>query len=311
MRRATILCLVCLLYFTFLGDSSSQPRPQSNIAVLFPDIGDPYRSVFLKIIDGIEDKTKSRVLSLPVSNNADSTEIATQLKRNEIKTVIALGRNGVKASANIERDIKLVAGGVISLAPADAQNAIINSLAPDPAMLFARLKLLLPQIKRIHVVYESQQNGWLIRSAQNAAKTHGLEIVAYEAGDIKAAMLHYQQILSKANAKTDALWLPQDSKTVQDTVVLPVVLRSAWDSSLAVFSSNVSHVSQGVLFALYPDNFEYGRKLGQSAMQSGTAPGIAPLKEVMVAINLSTASHLHINLNYGQLQEYQMTFPER
>jgi putative tryptophan/tyrosine transport system substrate-binding protein len=311
MLRTAILGLICLLWFTIPGDSSAQSRPSANIAVLFPDIGDPYRSVFLKIIEGIEDKTKSRALSIPVSNTADSTEIATQLKRHEIKTVIALGRNGVKASANLERDIKIVAGGIINLPPGDAKNAIINSLAPDPAMLFARLKSLLPQIKRIHVVYETQQNAWLIRLAQNAAKTHGFEIVAYEASDIKAAMLHYQHILSKANAKTDALWLPQDSKTVQDTVVLPMVLRSAWDSNLAVFSSNVSHVSQGVLFALYPDNFEYGRKLGQTAIQPGNAPGIAPLKEAMVAINLSTANHLHINLNYGQLQEYQMTFPER
>lgn len=311
MRRATILGLLCLFCFTLSGHGRAQSRPAPNIAVLFPDVGEPYRAIFLKIIEGIEDKTKNRVLSLPMGSNPDNSDLAAQLKRHDIKTVIALGRNGVKAAANIERDAKLMLGGIINLAPNEAPNAIVNSLAPDPSLLFARLKILLPQIKRIHVVYEVQQNAWLIRAAQTAAKAQGLEIIAYEATDIKAAMLHYQQILSKVNPKTDALWLPQDSKTVQDAVVLPVVLRSAWDSNLAVFSSNVSHVNQGVLFALYPDNFEYGRKLGQTAMQANTTPGILPLKEVMVAINLSTASHLHINLNYGQLQEYQMTFPER
>ncbi|MEN9866616.1 MAG: hypothetical protein RL748_2206 [Pseudomonadota bacterium] len=311
MRRVLILCLACLLCFTCVGESSSQSRPQGSIAVLFPDIGDPYRGIFLKIIDGIEDKTKSRVLSIPVTNNANPADLLAQLKRTDIKTVIALGRNGVKASAGLDHDFRLILGGVASLGNSDIGGISFNSLAPDPALLFARLKSFMPPVKKIHVVYETQQNAWLIKAAQNAAKAQGMELIAYEASDIKAAMLLYQQILGRADPRSEALWLPQDLKTVQDAVVLPLVLRSAWDNNLLVFSSNVSHVSQGVLFALYPDNFEYGRKLGQIALQPNLPHGAATLKEVMIAVNLSTANHLRINLNYNQLQEFNMTFPER
>jgi len=36
------------------------------IAVIYPDIGEPYRTVFSTIIGGIEDQTRSRVASFPV-----------------------------------------------------------------------------------------------------------------------------------------------------------------------------------------------------------------------------------------------------
>ena len=37
-----------------------------NIAVLYPDIGEPYRSVFAAIIGGIEDQANGRVASFAV-----------------------------------------------------------------------------------------------------------------------------------------------------------------------------------------------------------------------------------------------------
>jgi putative tryptophan/tyrosine transport system substrate-binding protein len=124
-------------------------------------------------------------------------------------------------------------------------------------------------------------------------------------------MLIYQQIVTNTDTKTEALWLPQDSTTVQDSVVLPLVLRSAWSNNLTVFSSTLGHVRQGALFSLFPDLLEYGRRLGQMALQTNMLPGVYPVKELQAAINVSTASHLRLNLSNTQLQEYQMNFPEQ
>ena len=65
-----------------------------QIAVLFPDIGEPYRSVFTKIIEGIEEKAKGRVLSVPVGNNVNPSELATELRKQDVKVVVGLGRQG-------------------------------------------------------------------------------------------------------------------------------------------------------------------------------------------------------------------------
>lgn len=311
MRCARLLLVACLLCFAVIVDSGSQPRPQPAIAVLFPDIGEPYRGVFLKIIDGIEDKTKARVISIPINANHNPAELNANLHKQEVKVVIALGRIGIKAGNALDHDLKLMIGGVTSIGPSDAERASVSSLAPDPAMLFARLKNLTPHVKRVWVVYDPLQNAWLIKLAQQAAKAQGLELVAQEAPDIKTALQLYQQILSRSDPKLDALWLPQDSTTVQDSVVLPLLLRSTWSNNLTVFSSNVSHVNQGVLFALFPDNFEYGRKLGQLALQANRPSGMQPLREVQMAFNKSTASHLRISPSQAQLDDFQLIFPER
>jgi putative ABC transport system substrate-binding protein len=124
----------------------------------------------------------------------------------------------------------------------------------------------------------------------------------------------YQDILARADAKTDALWLPQDSATVHEALVLPLVLRTAWSRRLAVFSSNVSHVKLGVLFSLYPDNFEVGRGLASEALGSASgnaAPGMQASRDMLAAVNVSTANHLELGVSYRQLQAFDMLVPER
>ncbi len=288
---------------------------QGNIAVLYPDIGEPYRSVFTRIIEGIEDKTKSRVASYPVGAGHSPQELANELRRQNIQVVIALGRNGLKAANAIDRDIGIVAGGVLSVGEAETRAKSVFSLAPDPALLFDRLKALMPNVRRVFVVYDPRQNGWLIRLAREAAKNQGLELIAQEAAELKAAMHHYQEILATADPKKDAVWLPQDSVTVEESAVLPLVLQEAWNRSLAVFSSSVAHVKRGALFSLYPNNVELGRNLASSALghlSSGgqTGHAIIPLREVLMAINVRTAGHLGLGIGQRQLQAYDMVYPE-
>jgi len=285
------------------------------IAILYPDIGEPYRSVFSKIIQGIEEKAQTRVTSYAVGNNFNAQAISGELKRQDIHVVIALGRNGLKAASALDKEISVVVGGVVSVVDADMRGNAVLSLAPDPALLFDRLKGLSPKTQRVFVVFEPRQNGWLIRLAKEAARIQGIELVALEAADLKSALGHYQNIFATADAKRDALWLPQDSATVDESLVLPLVLQESWAKGMPVFSSNVSHVKRGALFALYPNNMELGRNLATSAlgMSSGSPAtrGVFPLRDVLTAFNTRTASHLGLSPGSAQQQGFDLLFPER
>ena len=288
---------------------------QGNIAVIYPDIGEPYRSVFTRIIEGIEDKAKTHVASYPIGAGQNPQELANELRRQNIQVVIALGRNGLKAASALDRDISIVAGGVLSVPESEQRAISVFSLAPDPGLLFDRLKTLMPSVRRVFVVYDPRQNGWLIRLAREAAKNHGLELVAQEAPDLKTAMRLYQENLASADPKRDAVWLPQDTVTVEESAVLPMVLQEAWSRSLAVFSSSVAHVKRGALFSLYPNNIELGRNLAGSALSqvsssSQTGRAIVPLKEVLMAVNVRTAGHLGLGIGQRQLQAFDMVYPE-
>lgn len=285
-----------------------------QIVVLYPDIGEPYRSVFSKIIEGIEENTKTKVTSYAVGRNFNPQAVSEELKRQDIRIVIALGRNGLKAAGALDKNIGVLAGGVISVPEAELRGGAALSLAPDPAQLFARLKALAPKTRRVFVVYDPAQNNWLIKLARDAARSHGIELVAREAGDLKTALGLYQSIFANADPKQDALWLPQDSNTVDESLVLPLVLQESWTKNLAVFSSNVSHVKRGVLFALYPNNEELGKNLAVSAlgMANGDASvhGVLPLRDVLTAFNTRTASHLGLSPSLAQ-QGFDLLFPEQ
>lgn len=283
----------------------------SSIAVIYPDVGEPYRTIFMKIIEGIEDKAKMPVVGFPVGRNVDGQELAAKVRRSGIKLVIALGRDGFKAASALQRDASVLAAGVVSVAESDTQSAPIYSLAPDPSLLFARLKALMPGVRRVFVVYDPRQNNWLIRLARDAAKAHGLELAAQEAQDLKESVRLYQEIITTADAKKDALWLPQDSTTVEDSAILPLVLQGTWDRSITLFSSNASHVRRGVLFSLYPNNVEFGRSLAQIALAGNAPRGVIPLREVLAALNIRTANHLGLSLGYKQQQSFDLVFPEQ
>jgi putative ABC transport system substrate-binding protein len=266
------------------------------IAVLYPDLGEPYRGIFAKIIEGVEAQVGARVASYAVGGNTTEQDILASLKRQDVKVVIALGRQGMKAASGLARDYGVVVGGVVSAPEDEARNYSVISLAPDPGMLFERLKHFMPSARRVVVVYDPRQNAWLIRLAREAARKHGLELQALEASDLKTAVRVYQEQLAVADPKRDALWLPQDTTTVEESSVLPLVLEGAWNRSLAVFSSSVAHVKRGALFSLYPNNLALGRQLAASALNypAGGSPAasVSPLKDALLAVNVRTASHL-------------------
>lgn len=283
-----------------------------NIAVIYPDLGEPYRGIFAKIIEGIEAQAGVRVASYAVGGSMTAQDIVAKMKQQDIKVVIALGRQGMKAAAGMEREFGVVAGGVVSAPEGEERNFPVISLAPDPSMLFERLKHFMPDARRVIVVYDPKNNAWLMRLARDAARKHGLELQAVEAADLKSAVRIYQELLASADPKKDAMWLPQDSTTVEETSVLPLVLESAWSRNLAVFSSSVAHVKRGALFSLYPNNVALGRQLATSALSySASRPAtssVVPMKEALLAVNVRTASHLGLQLSASQ-QAFDLVFP--
>lgn len=296
-----------------IANKVAQAGDAGAITVLYPDIGEPYRSVFTQIIDGIEAMAKGRVRPIAVGPRTDIDEVRAMLGRKEPKVVIALGRQGLKVASALDGNVGVVAGGVLSAGEGETHAIQVNSLTPDPELLFSRLKSMMPRARRIYTVYDPRQNEWLIRLARAGAQAQGMELMAYEAQDLRSAMHAWQEIIGKAGSASDAIWLPQDSTSVEESTVLPLVLQESWSRNLAVFSSSFGHVKRGVLFSLYPDNVELGRHLADHAfslMASGV-PGtssITPLREVLMAVNLRTARHL--GLNAGRPGSFDMAFPE-
>lgn len=315
-RLAAVLLGVVLLFCTALAVTSPAWAAEENrIAVIYPNIGKPYQEIFEQIIEGVEYKAGTPVARHPVRSDTDIGALKASLRRQNTRVVIALGRQGMKTAAALNDDgIRVVVGGVLTVPESEARVQPVISLSPDPALLFARLKALMPAAKRVFVVYDPGFNGWLIKLARESARIQGLELVAHEAQDLRSAVRLYQEIFSAADSRRDVLWLPQDSTTVEENSILPLVLQASWNQGIAVFSSNSAHVRRGVLFSLYPDNVALGKSLAglaQGILTSGDYGwrGMMPLRDMQSAVNLRTARHL--GLNPGRQQGFDTTFPEQ
>lgn len=298
-----------------VAQAASDDEARGPVAVLYPDIGEPYRSAFSAIVRGIGERVRGDLLRIALSQGDTERSLANDLRLRHVRTVVALGRSGLKAAASLDRRVTVIAAGVLSVPAAETNAALIQSLAPDPGLLFTRLRAFVPRARRVTVIHDPRQNDWLMRLAQEAARQQGLALWALEADDLKSATRRYQEVIPQLNPRRDALWLPQDSATLDDTTLLPWVLRESWTQGLPVFSSNVAHVRRGALFALYPDNAEMGRQLGvvaQSA-QHGSGPtlrGLQALRQVLTAVNARTAMHLGLDLQ-AAAQPIHLILPER
>ncbi len=306
--------VLLLFIIAMLCSSQACATDENAIAVIYPDIGEPYRAIFDQIIEGVEDKIGAQAPNYPVNADTDVGTLKASLHRQNTRVTIALGRQGMQMAMGIDNGIKVVVGGVMTVPEGEARQQPVISLTPDPALLFTQIKSLKPSVKRVFVVYNPAASDWLVRLAKQAAPEQGLELVSYEALNLHDAVQSYQKIFSIANSQSDALWLPQDSTTVEDSSILPLVLQESWNGNIAVFSSNFGYVRRGVLFSLFPDNLALGKSLGtlaQGILNSGSYEqrGMMPLRDVQSAINLRTAKHLGINPR--RQQGFNMTFPEQ
>ena len=283
------------------------------LVVVYPDLGEPFRQIFAAIIDGIEDKLGAAVTSLAVANNANPAQFAEELRKREAKVLIGLGRGGMRIAAAMAGDLPVLVGCVVSVQESEARSFPVHTLAPDPALLLARLKRLKPGTRRVHLVYDPKLNAWLVKLAREAARIEGMELLAQEAADQAGALRAYSQLLAAADPARDALWLPQDPTTVDESTVLSLVLREGWNRNITVFSSHVAHVRRGALFSLYPDNREMGRSLATAAQRLAAAPkaavaGVLPLRQTLAAINIRTAAHLGIDVAAAQ-SGFELVYP--
>lgn len=265
---------------------------QASIAVIYPQIEEPFHSIFSTIRRGIESQSTLTVRSYVLADT-NLHDLNAVLKKNGTRGVIVLGRKGFQAIDSIDKELPILVGGILSV-PENPRYSLI-SLSPNPRLLFERMKALSAQVRRIYVVHNPKQAEAQIRSARAAAKELGLELIAVEASDISTAARHYEATMRGMDGRTDALWLPDDSSTLNNNIILPRILERSWNQNIPVFSSTVAHVARGVLFSMHPDHYRMGQTLAQAMSTMVTDKGQRyheGLSNVRIIINERTARHL-------------------
>ncbi|MFC1684415.1 ABC transporter substrate binding protein [Pseudomonadota bacterium] len=297
-----------------IGSSWAAWADSPQVAVIYPETREPYKSVFRDVVSGITEGLGNPPTEILLASKKEDVEsLAAKLKAQGIDVVITLGRKGLMVGHGLSASHQIIAGAVL-IPPALKSDSLSGiTLTPDPAILLQNLKRMAPKVTRVTVIFNPKRSGWLIKHATEEAASLGIELNALAADNIRTAATLYRDYLSGAQEYTDAIWLLQDATILDERAVLPKILSEAWSKNLVVVSNNPGHVRKGALFSLYPDNMGMGRSLAAMAkVQAGkkdAAIDVQPLQDLLIAVNLRTAGHLGIHFSNQDKRGFSMLFP--
>lgn len=313
-KRWRNFLLIAILMFQVCWLNIANASDSYRIAVFYPASVEPYRSIYLDIINGSRSllskklDTEEQLVAFVLKPNFNVAEIIEKLHKQNISKVIVLGRLGYQLASELSGEFSVVTGAI-----PNTPNPIPGiSLISDPDFLFRSLKQLAPQVKRIHIAY-SKNSEWIIRLAVIAANKQGYSLNLKKVKTVGQAIEFYQQLFSSGVDSQDAVWLPIDRLTSHDRIILPIILEKAWAKDVVVFSSKPSHAKRGALFSTYPDNFRLGQNLYQmlnNISATNKTVQFVPLASLLLAVNLRTASHLGIEYSDKDKKRFKLMFPE-
>lgn len=309
MPNHKLLKKFLLVITLFVAQALAEPG-LSTLTVVLPQVPQPYSQVFDEIVRGIQNEMAQPIRNIVIDQKTDQDAIRRQLQSQSPQSVISLGNHAKKLLAPLESEHDIVYGAVFLNPDEESKNLKGISLTPSPDATLSWLHTLIPEIQTVHVVYQDKYNGWLIDLAKRQATQHSITIADHPVNDVREAANEFRKIIENSDAKSHSIWLLQRDPSVDEKAVVPDILAQAWNRDFVVFSSNPSHVPRGALFALYPDNEKMGTSLARMA-KNPNKQGVVPLSDLLIAVNVRTASHVGKNFTHSEEKQFNLIFPNQ
>lgn len=250
-------------------------------------------------IQGFRSITRAEVIEYNMKGDVEEgLKIVEQIRRRNPAAVLAVGsKAAVLAKENLP-GIPIVYCAVIDPERYGLQAGDVTGIAleiPVNSQLRA-FKSVVPDLKRIGVVYDPTKTSGLIRQAQEEARRLGLELVPVEVSSAKDLPGAIRSLLPNIQG----LWMVPDS-TVITADSFQFILLETLERHIPFMAFSTNFVKAGALLALSPDYFAIGRQsslLMDKVVKSGISdPGkVINSEGGRLIINLKTADILGLKI---------------
>ncbi len=292
MKLRSVLAAVALLVLT-AGPASAE----GNILAVMSKRVAPYEEALRGFVSVGGWHVQSLIISeLP---DKDAKRVITRAKPD---LILAIGLDALTSVCTIETVPIIYLMVLNPEALAGKQENITGvSMSIAPAKQLSWIKMNIPGIKRIGVLYHPERTGYLLPPARQAAQELGLELSAREIHDVKEVMGELQALKNKV----DLLWMLPDI-VVYSPEIIEYLLLYSLDNKIPVFTFSRKYVELGALASLDVDIFDMGRQAGRMAEKiiSGTAVRLilkADPATMAPSINTNAARRLGIKLGNDAL----------
>ncbi len=172
-----------------------------------------------------------------------------------------------------------------------------------PHRFFQMLRKIMPNAKKIGVLYDPKETEGIVKKAAAQAKELNLELIAFPVNSESEAHHAMKSIASQI----DVLWMIPDP-TVYTLKSTEDILFFAVREKLPVIGFTSKYTKAGALFSLSCDYEDMGEQTGEIALKllNGKNPHdipIAPCRAAFLSVNLIVAERVGIPIPETILQE--------
>lgn len=236
--------------------------------------------------------------SKQISAKLSKADLARIARKNDPDLILAIGMDALEKVKDLH-NVPIVYLMVLNPQKLvhDSSNVTGVSLNILPEKQLSVLRQMLPHARKIGLLYEPDKSGAFVRKAQSAARKMDFELLSKKVlspGDATAA-------LGGLKGQIDALWLLPDT-TVVTPQTIDLLLLSAIENRIPVYTFADKYAEKGALLALEVDAVEAGKQAGEMAnmILAGTDAHSIPQTDAQsgtLTINMVVAKKLGIPVN--------------
>jgi putative ABC transport system substrate-binding protein len=305
---AFVVVLVGLIY---LINTMRQTPDETHRVGVFQVVRHPVLDAMAKSFqDSLEARYPGKVqfdMKVPEGDAGKTEQMAQSFASGDYDLVFVIGTNLAQSLAKKTQNLPIVLGGATDPQAAGlveswekpGRNITGTSDLSPVALQLDRLREILPQAKRIGIIYNpSEDNSKIIlahftRECEQRGLTP-VSVTVSSPNDI-------QQTLVSLVGRIDVLYAPTDA-TVQSA--FPALIKVANEVKLPVFNCDEGTVKKGAIFSV---GFNY-EDLGRTSAEMATAILDGKSKPQNMPIRLVGTSTLYYNA--GQIQALGLTMPK-
>lgn len=186
--------------------------------------------------------------------------------------------------------------------PANRRRGVLVAMEPEPATLVDRLRALQPNLRRLGVVFQTEEAGRYAGALARAGAERG---VGVDARAVEEGV-ELPDVLRGMSGEVDALWVPPDPMLVTATN-LSTFVEFARANRISLYVPTGGLVAMGATAAVAPSFREIGRRSAQADEPAG-GPVLYPRK-VETTVSRKGAAEAGLALGEADFRKADKVLP--
>lgn len=236
------------------------------------------------------------------SSDLSRSDVIREVREKRPDVIVAVGTDALSKVGKI-RDIPIVYLMVLHPEPltGDSDNVTGISMIVSPEKQLSSFQRVMPQTRKIGIIYDAQNSAPFVRKAMAAAKPLDVELVVREVSSSRDV----PTMLNSLKGKLQALWIIPDA-TVINKATFDFLLLFSLENKIPIFTFSSQYVEMGAFVSVDLDPHHAGKQAGEvvNRLLDGTRVSEIPTadaKNGVVTINMKVARKLGLDVNEGAL----------